>query len=99
MIEFCLKSFLSTNSWLHAGVGIERAIIVQFGVQFNKKRNPLEQRTWYVVNYPSSFLKIYDTTTTMFHFLIPFLINIISAVIIIKTARMKSLVMHTTNYY
>ncbi|CAF3870950.1 unnamed protein product [Rotaria sordida] len=38
----------------------------------------------------------------MFHFLIPFLIKIISAIIIIiiiKTARMKSLVMHTTNYY
>ncbi|CAF1219790.1 unnamed protein product [Rotaria sordida] len=131
MIEFCLKFFLSTNSWLHACVGIERAIIVQFGAQFNKKRSitmakliisliiflnmtsiihdpfyrhliedPLEQRAWCVISYPSSFLKIYDTTTAMFHFLMPFLINIISAIIIIiKTARMKSLVMDTTNYY
>ncbi|CAF1390961.1 unnamed protein product [Rotaria sp. Silwood1] len=131
MIEFSLKFFLSTNAWLNAYVGIERATNIRFGLQFNKKRSitmaklitllivflnitsaihdpfyrrliedSVEQRTWCVVSYSSSFLKIYDTTIEMIHFLIPFSINIISAlIIIIGTTTIKSTVQHTTNYH
>jgi hypothetical protein len=41
-----------------------------------------EERTWCIVNY-SSKLKIYDRFINLFHFLTPFVINIISALIII----------------
>ena len=131
IIDFCLKIFLSINAWLHACVGIERAMIVRFNLKFNKKKSiamaklitlliicfnvistihdPLyrrliedyvEQRTWCVVSYPSSFLKAYDIIISMVHFLVPFSINIISALmIIIGTGQIKSTAIHTTNYY
>jgi hypothetical protein len=41
-----------------------------------------EERTWCIVNY-SSQLKIYDQFINLFHFLTPFVINIISGLIII----------------
>ena len=43
-----------------------------------------EQRIWYVVIYSKSF-DIYNNTMHLFHFLLPFLINIISAIFIIIT--------------
>jgi hypothetical protein len=52
-----------------------------------------EQRTWCIVTY-SPKLNIYNSFINIIHFLIPFLINIISAsLIIIKAARQRS-VMH-----
>jgi hypothetical protein len=41
-----------------------------------------EGRTWCIVNY-SSNLKIYDRSINLFHFLTPFIINFLSAVVII----------------
>jgi hypothetical protein len=49
-----------------------------------------EQRTWCVVRY-SSTVQIFDAIIHIFHFIIPFLINLISsAVIIINVARTHS---------
>ena len=49
-----------------------------------------EERTWCIVNY-SAKLKIFDRFINLFHFLIPFLINLVSAlIIIIKAFRMRS---------
>jgi len=44
-----------------------------------------EQRKWCVVRYPSA-VKIFDLTMHLFHFLGPFCVNLISALLIIVTA-------------
>ena len=49
-----------------------------------------EKRIWCIISY-SSGLQIYNTFLNMFHFFIPFILNIISAVIIIvMTARQRT---------
>ncbi|CAF3663052.1 unnamed protein product [Rotaria sordida] len=49
-----------------------------------------EQRTWCIVRY-SSLIRIFDSTIHIFHFIIPFLINLLSAMmIIINIARTHS---------
>jgi hypothetical protein len=49
-----------------------------------------EQRTWCVVQY-SSFMRIIDSIIHLFHFIIPFFIHLLSAIIIILiTARTHS---------
>ncbi|CAF1112054.1 unnamed protein product [Rotaria sordida] len=49
-----------------------------------------EQRTWCIVRY-SSLIRIFDSTVHIFHFIIPFLINLLSAMmIIINIARTHS---------
>jgi hypothetical protein len=49
-----------------------------------------EQRTWCVVRY-SSAMKIFDSTMHIFHFFVPFSINLISAlVIVVRVARTHS---------
>jgi hypothetical protein len=56
-----------------------------------------EQRTWCVVSFPSRWLKVYDSTLTMLHYLAPFSINLLSSVaIIILTARIQA---RTTGRY
>jgi len=42
-----------------------------------------EKRIWCFVRYPSS-IEIYNSFITLFHFLIPFLINVVSALLIIR---------------
>ena len=50
-----------------------------------------EQRTWCVTKY-SKVLQVYNSTIVLIHFLIPFVINMFSAVfIIITTARQRSI--------
>jgi hypothetical protein len=41
-----------------------------------------EQRTWCIVRYPS-FIELYNSVIQVFHFLLPFALNIISALIIV----------------
>jgi hypothetical protein len=54
---------------------------------------------WCVINHSSSFLKLYDTTISTIHFLTTLIINIISAIIIIiKTTRMKSMIVSSISY-
>jgi hypothetical protein len=49
-----------------------------------------EQRTWCITHY-SQFLQKYNSAIILFHFLIPFIINLFSALfIIITTARQRS---------
>jgi hypothetical protein len=51
-----------------------------------------EQRIWCIVSYThSSWLNIYNTSLNIIHFIVPFIINFISAcVIIVNTARKRS---------
>jgi len=42
-----------------------------------------QQRYWCIVEYSSTFLHIYNSFITIFHFILPFIINFISALIII----------------
>ncbi|CAF4848680.1 unnamed protein product [Rotaria sp. Silwood1] len=54
------------------------------------EENEDEKRTWCIVTYPSS-LQTFNSFMQTFHFLVPFLINLISAVIlIIKKSRQQS---------
>lgn len=57
-----------------------------------------EQRTWCIVSY-SAFYRIFNSVILIFHFLAPFLINVISAVaIVIVTARQRSIVRKEKTY-
>jgi hypothetical protein len=57
-----------------------------------------EQRTWCVTKY-ASLLQIFDWTLNVFHFSVPFGVNCISALFIIRTvARMRSIVHKNHSY-
>jgi len=57
------------------------------------------KRIWCIVSYPSQ-LSYFNQIVHMFHFLIPFLMNIISAVIIIFLAtKRRQAVQHDQTYY
>ena len=57
-----------------------------------------EQRVWCTTSY-SSIVKVYDYVILLLHFLIPFLINIISAFIIIITIARKRWVVRKNETY
>ncbi|CAF3113962.1 unnamed protein product [Rotaria sp. Silwood2] len=58
---------------------------------FNDEDND-EKRIWCIVSYPFSF-QLFNSVTYLFHFFIPFFINLISALIILKAnARQRAIV-------
>jgi hypothetical protein len=57
-----------------------------------------EHRTWCIVQYNTS-LKVYNSMILLLHFILPFIINIISAfIIIISIARRKSIAQNQLTY-
>ncbi|CAF1503439.1 unnamed protein product [Adineta ricciae] len=57
-----------------------------------------EKRIWCVLHYPSTVQK-FNITVNIFHFCLPFIINFMSAsIIIISSARLKSVVQSTSSY-
>ena len=57
-----------------------------------------EKRTWCIVQY-SSGMEIYNSITYSFHFFGPFLINLISSIILIKTKTRQYMKMHPSESY
>lgn len=57
-----------------------------------------EKRIWCIINYPSS-VRIINLILTIFHFIIPFIINLISAmIIIIINTRQRAVIQKTQKY-
>jgi len=50
---------------------------------FQENDDEQQQRYWCIVEYQSTFLYIYNSLIAIFHFILPFIINFISAIIII----------------
>ncbi|CAF1365982.1 unnamed protein product [Didymodactylos carnosus] len=62
-------------------------------------KDPVDQRQWCIVSYQDS-LKIYDTIINTMNFIVPFVINVISAIIIIvTTTRHRSSAQKRMAYY
>jgi hypothetical protein len=62
-----------------------------------EENDDVEKRIWCIVTYPSS-LQIYNSAIYIFHFLGPFMINLVSAIVLVtkKTRRQSSLQTHRT---
>ncbi|CAF1180714.1 unnamed protein product [Adineta steineri] len=123
LFEPMLRFFLHMSNWLNTCVGIDRAMAVFQGTNFNKKKSRCiarwiscllpflilssmiyefinrdlfddyeERRVWCVVRYSKS-IELYTNIVQYFHFIAPFLANLISAIfIIIYITRLKTTV-------
>ncbi|CAF1362508.1 unnamed protein product [Adineta steineri] len=123
LFEPMLRFFLHMSNWLNTCVGIDRAMAVFQGTNFNKKRSRCiarwiicllpflilssmiyefinrdlfddyeERRVWCVVRYSKS-IELYTNIVQYFHFIAPFLANLISAIfIIVYITRLKTTV-------
>ena len=60
---------------------------------FQENDDEQQQRYWCIVEYQSTFLYIYNSLIAIFHFILPFIINFISAIIIIFIKTKKELIM------
>jgi hypothetical protein len=60
--------------------------------------NDEERRIWCIVSFPSS-LQMFNLMINIFHFLTPFVINLVSAVIIIKKAAQQRTAIRTRETY
>ncbi|UJR34378.1 hypothetical protein I4U23_021786 [Adineta vaga] len=61
--------------------------------------NNQEKRIWCIVTYSSSILEIFNKIINIFHFLIPFIINFISAPIIILISTQQRSIVQTQQTY
>ncbi|CAF1493972.1 unnamed protein product [Adineta steineri] len=129
LFEPMLRFFLHMSNWLNTCVGIDRAMTVFQGTNFNKKRSRCiarwivcllpflilssmiyefihrdlfddyeERRVWCVLPYSQS-IETYTTIVQYFHFVAPFLANLISAIfIIVYITRLKTIVRSQFSY-
>ncbi|CAF1254686.1 unnamed protein product [Adineta steineri] len=123
LLEPMLRFFLHMSNWLNTCVGVDRAMAVFQGTNFDKKRSRCiarwiicllpflilssmiyefihrdlfddyeERRVWCVVRYSKS-IELYTNIVQYFHFIAPFLANLISAIfIIVYITRLKTTV-------
>ncbi|CAF4353476.1 unnamed protein product [Rotaria sp. Silwood2] len=97
-LDFILRVSLNLDHWLNAAVAMERAMTIIKATHFSKQKskqiakieNEDDKRVWCIITYPTS-VQIFNSIVHTFHFLTPFIINLISAIILItKKARQQS---------
>ncbi|CAF3266523.1 unnamed protein product [Rotaria sp. Silwood2] len=114
-MDFFLRIFLNMDKWLNACVVAERAFATIKGTNFNKKKSKQVAKyiiltliflTISTTIYDSIHRRLLeddddggDEKQNIFHFCVPFLINILSAIIIIiKTTRQRTTVQTHQTY-
>jgi hypothetical protein len=100
-IKFDKKKTRSAAKWTISGL-----VIVAIGTNIHDpiyrrlfdEIDDEEKRIWCIPKYPSG-IRIIDSVMNMFHFIIPFIINLISAIIIIiVTARQRTTIQTQQKY-
>ncbi|CAF4522374.1 unnamed protein product [Rotaria socialis] len=75
--------------------------VASIGVVYRRiidEQNDDEKRTWCIVTYPRG-VTVYNSIVQTFHFLAPFMINVVSAVILIATKSRRQTAVQTRRTY